>query len=769
MLNLSVSAISDPFPFASIAISSYLKDQVNLTISYDRGESGCILTRPDGTQIEDGESIVRLLAKEAGAGSNSTQGEAIIALAKSLSTTKDFNTLVAALDTLDDRLALRTFLDGNELTVADWLVWGAIKGSLKPLGIMKGGKHPHLLRWFTYIETLPTTQAALSELAEAKSRGAKAEKGKAASSFALGLENAEMGKVVTRFPPEPSGYLHIGHLKAAILNQYFAEMYKGRLIIRFDDTNPSKEKEEFEDAILDDLAELNIHGDVITHTSDYFDQLYDYAVQMIKGGNAYVDDTEREIMKHERMHGIKSRNRDLSIEENLKRFQWMKEGSEEGVRNCLRAKISWTNPNKAMRDPVIYRCNPESHHRTGDKWKMYPTYDFACPIIDSYEGVTHALRTNEYRDRNVQYQWVLDALKLRKVYIWDFSRINFVYTFLSKRKLRDCLAAGLAHGWDDPRFPTFRGMRRRGMTCEALRQFMLAQGPSQNQVLLEWDSIWTINKKIIDPIAPRFCAIATEKMVEVTVKGGPGQPEVKELPKHKKNPDVGTKKTVYSNTILLEQEDAKTFAEGEEITLMDWGNAIVRSISRSTAVDVTHIDLDLNLAGDFKSTEKKITWLSKPTPSTPLVPVTLLDYDYMVTKRKLEKEENIADVGNPNTEFRVEAVADANVLSLNVRDIIQFERKGYFILDKIIKEEGREKRLEFIQIPDGRAAGIALKAPGGSTSNVPTPPPAETKSSSKDSPVVDSSIKMYKVKPANEVDNIDYPTSMYKMKSVYED
>lgn len=201
---------------------------------------------------------------------------------------------------------------------------------------------------------------------------------------------------------------------------------------------------------------------------------------------------------------------------------------------------------------------------------------------------------------------------------------------------------------------------------------------------------------------------------------------------------------------------------------MDWGNAIIRSISRSADGVVSHIDLDLHLAGDFKATEKKITWLAKPTPSTPLAAVTLLDYDYMVTKRKLEKEEEVASVANPNTEFRAEALADANVLSLNVRDIIQFERKGYFMLDKIV-EEGGTKRLEFIEIPDGRAAGIALKAPGGTSSSAPTPASTETKNSSKTDLASDASIKMYKAKPVNEVDNIDYPTSMYKVKSVYED
>ncbi|KAH8108509.1 glutamate-tRNA ligase [Phellopilus nigrolimitatus] len=757
MFKLSISPSSDPFPFAALVIASFLKSSVEVTVSFDHEDNGYVLTRADGTQVDDGESIVRTLAKEANVGSNSTQGEALIALAKSLPTTKEFATLTSSLDALDDRLALRTFLDGYELTVVDWLVWGSIKGSLKPLGIMKGGKHPHLLRWFSYMESLPSTQAALAELAESRSRGAKADKGKAASSFALGLEHAEMGKVVTRFPPEPSGYLHIGHLKAAILNQYFAEMYKGKLIIRFDDTNPSKEKTEFEDSILEDLAVLNIRGDKLSHTSDYFDELYDYAVRMVKEGNAYVDDTDRETMQKERMDGIESRRRNLSVEENLTRFGWMKEGTEEGLKCCLRAKISFTDPNKAMRDPVIYRCNPLPHHRTKDKWKIYPTYDFACPVIDAYEGVTHALRTNEYRDRNPQYQWFLDALKLRKVHIWDFSRVNFVYTFLSKRKLRDCLELGLARGWDDPRFPTFRGMLRRGMTTEALRQFMLSQGPSQNQVLLEWDSIWTINKKIIDPVAPRFCAIVKDDMVEVTVKGGPGEPEVKSLPRHKKNADAGMKKTVFSSTVLLEQEDAKTFAENEEITLMDWGNAIARKITRSEAGNVTHIDAELHLAGDFKATEKKVTWLAKADAAHPLVRTTLLDYDYLVTKRKLEKEDTVAEVATAQTEFSVDAVADANVLELGERDIIQFERKGYFILDKIV-QDGSEKRLEFIRIPDGRAAGIALKSSGGAPAGKKTADLA-----------ADPSIKMYKVDPVSKVDSVKAATTMYKVKSVYED
>lgn len=213
-----------------------------------------------------------------------------------------------------------------------------------------------------------------------------------------------------------SGYLHIGHAKAALLNDYFAhEKYKGTLICRFDDTNPSKEKEEFQDAIVEDLALMGIRPDKTTYTSDYFDELYQHCITLLKEGKAYADDTEQEKMKHQRWNGLPSERRDASIEHNLAHFEEMKQGTNEGVRWCIRAKISVDNPNKAMRDPVIYRCNPLPHHRTGSKWKMYPIYDFCCPIVDSMEGVTHALRTIEYRDRNPQYDWMLDALNLRRV------------------------------------------------------------------------------------------------------------------------------------------------------------------------------------------------------------------------------------------------------------------------------------------------------------------------------------------------------------------
>ena len=384
------------------------------------------------------------------------------------------------------------------------------------------------------------------------------------------------------------------------------------------------------------------------------------------------------------MKGFASKRRDATPEANLEAFSQMKAGTEEGLRWCIRAKISVDNPNKAMRDPVIYRCNLTPHHRTGDTWKIYPTYDFCVPILDSLEGVTHALRTIEYRDRNPQYDWMQEALGLRPVQIWDFARMNFIRTLLSKRKLTKFVDQGVVWGWDDPRMPTIRGIRRRGMTISALRDFILKQGPSRNIINLDWTIFWATNKKVIDPISPRHTAVAKTDAVTCTIKGARTALHTEEKPKHGKNPDLGTKKVTYASTIMIEQEDAKSFKQDEEITLMGWGNAIVRNISHSlnplSLSKVTALSLDLNLTGDVKTTEKKITWLA--SEGQELVPVELVDFDYLITKDKIEEDDNVDDFLNPKTEFRSEAFVDENVAELKKDDIIQFERKGYYRVDR---------------------------------------------------------------------------------------
>lgn len=615
-----------------------------------------------------------------------------------------FPELQVTFNKIDEHLKLRTFLVGQDLSVADILVWAALRAvpvwnkNFKDANKAIGSE---IFRWFGFVGSQDVfVQAQTVQVDEAAKLK---EKKKDQGSFEVALDNAEMGKVVTRFPPEPSGYLHIGHAKAVLLNEYFARKYKGKLIIRFDDTNPSKENCEFEDAILEDLGLLGVKGDFFSHTSDYFDVIHDYAIQMINEGLAYADDTPQEQMRAERFSGIHSKNRDNSIEENLRRFDEMKQGTEFGLTNCIRAKLSMENPNKAMRDPVIYRCNLTPHHRIGDKWKVYPTYDFACPIVDSLEGVTHALRTDEYHDRNDQYYWFIDVLRIRKPFIWDYSRLNFIYTLLSKRKLNWFVQQGLVTGWDDPRFPTVRGIRRRGLTVEALREYILMQGASKNAIMLEWDKIWAVNKKVIDPVAPRYVALSKENLCKVVLVDGPAEAYLSKIPLHKKNLDLGEKETAYSSNIFIEQEDAVSLEVGEEVTLMDWGNVIIESVQKDNGV-AFQVTAKMHLEGDFKKTKKKLTWLS-PDPSS-LISVAIHDYDYLITKRKMEEEDSLDGVVTPVTEFITMAIGDANLASLKKGQVVQLERKGFFICDAPLTAD---QPLKLITIPDGKSKSIGSK------------------------------------------------------------
>jgi len=618
----------------------------------------------------------------------------------------DFRSIEPHLQALDKHLILRTYLDGYTLSEVDTKIWQVLRSNRAAFSFIKRGNLVNLTRWFNFIEdNYPEIQEEI-KARDAAAKAKVAAASKAGGSYNLALQDTDKG-VVTRFLPEPSGYLHIGHAKAALLSDYFAHIaYNGQLRLRLDDTNPSKEKQEYQDAIIEDLAMMGIRPDSVTYTSDYFDYLYEMCIRLIKEGHAYADDTDQETMRDERFKGIASKRRDRSVEENLRIFEEMKKGSEEGLRHCIRAKISVDNPNKAMRDPVIYRCNVETpHHRTGTKWKMYPTYDFACPIVDSYEGVTHAMRSTEYTDRNPQYQWFQDTLKLRKVYIWDFARMNFIKTFLSKRKLAKLVDTGRVWGWDDPRMPTIRGIRRRGMTINALRDFILKQGPSRNIVTMDWTTFWANNKKEIDPIAPRYTAVLQKDVVKVTVTGAeaPAEPYKSEKPLHPKNKNVGTKQVVYASEILIDQADAKSFKDGEEITLMSWGNAFVRNIP--SADPIPTLTCELNLQGDVKTTEKKITWLAS---NQKLVPAELWDFDYLITKDVLQEDDNMEDFLNPNTATMDDAWCDEAAAVLKKDDIIQLERRGYYRVDKGLDdwkdgEEGpKGKRLVLFCIPTGK-------------------------------------------------------------------
>jgi len=308
------------------------------------------------------------------------------------------------LEKINARLWTRSFLVGYSITLADVFMWTRISKSGAPV------KAVNLARWFSHVERLPAIEKSKAFLTEhSGTAGDWAEVMRLVKSqgnfHVFNLPGVEPGKVCTRFPPEPSGYLHIGHAKAALLNDFLARSYNGKLILRFDDTNPTKEKSEFEENIMADLERLGIKPDTLEYTSDYFDKLLEMATDWIKQGNAYVDKTPVEEMRRQRMACEENEYRKAPVEDNLKLWEEMKKGSEIGLTCCVRAKIDMQSKNGTMRDPIIYRCIEGAvHHRTGTKYKLYPSYDFSCPIVDSLEGVTHALRSNEYIDREVRLQ-----------------------------------------------------------------------------------------------------------------------------------------------------------------------------------------------------------------------------------------------------------------------------------------------------------------------------------------------------------------------------
>ncbi|KAL4439440.1 hypothetical protein ABPG77_008769 [Micractinium sp. CCAP 211/92] len=626
----------------------------------------------------------------------------------------------AACASVDAFLSLRTFLVGYGPTLADVACWAQLQLTLQWDRLKKGGAVAHLARWYEFMNSIPELAAAAEayglkrrsapakHASAADAELAKAKGGGDTGSFDVGLKDAQMGKVVTRFPPEPSGYLHIGHAKAALLNQHFADMYKGRLLVRFDDTNPSKEKDEFVENIIADIQRLGLRFEKISYTSDYFPQLKECGERMIKAGMLYADDTPVEQMREERMVGTESRCRGRSVEENLRLWGEMFAGSEEGLKNCMRVKLDMSAANKALRDPVAFRCNLTHHWRTGHTYKCYPTYDFACPFVDAYEGVTHALRTSEYKDREAQFYMILKLQQqvwpeLPHVHIWDYARLSFVYTVLSKRKLTWFVQNGIVDGWTDPRMPTVQGMLRRGLQLEALKEFILSQGASKNVTYQEWDKIWSINKRVIDPVCPRHTAVETDGRVPVTLSNGPATAEFVEMPRHAKHPPAGTKQQMRSSSIWIDQADAQAIAEGEEVTLMGWGNCIMRRVHKDGSGVVTGIDGELHLEGDFKKTKLKLTWLAQ---SDDCPAMELQHFGYLVTKRKLEEEDSFEDHVNRHSKTVTLAVGDANMRSLKQGEVIQLERKGYFIVDVPFSPEQPQQPMVLFNIPDGRAKNM---------------------------------------------------------------
>eukprot|EP00928_Gymnodinium_smaydae_P087608 TRINITY_DN71851_c0_g1_i1.p1 TRINITY_DN71851_c0_g1~~TRINITY_DN71851_c0_g1_i1.p1 ORF type:complete len:880 (+),score=173.86 TRINITY_DN71851_c0_g1_i1:47-2641(+) len=621
---------------------------------------------------------------------------------------------------LDAHLETRSYIaGGHQATQDDLNVLGQIS---QPID---GEKFPHARRWYNHVRALKVTNPHKKWEGQGRGGGGAAAgegaKGKDQAKLEGLLPGAVMGKVCTRFPPEPSGYLHIGHAKAAMLNNHYARAYNGKLILRFDDTNPSKEKQEFQDAIVSDLLTLGIKPDKVSHTSDHFEHLQKTMEQMIKNGVAYVDDTDVDTMRQERDTGKESARRKQPVKENLRMWEEMLKGSPEGLKCCVRGKLDMQNKNKCLRDPVFYRCKVDTpHHRTGTKYKAYPTYDLACPVVDSLEGVTHALRTIEYKDRDAMYKWVLDnAPGCKPVELVEFSKTQFSHTILSKRKLTLFVEKGIVEGWDDPRFPTVRGIMRRGMTIEGLADFVMTQGMSKATNLMEWDKIWAINKQKIDPIVPRYAAVGASDAVLLKLDG-PKEPKGKMEKKHPKNDELGDKLLIMNHEVRLDQEDAQAIEEGEQVTLLHWGNVYIDKIVKDKkSGEVKEMTGRLNLEGNVKDTKKKVHWV--PNLPKQLTPVVLREFDHLVTKAKIEDEDVLDNIINPCSVVETEAIGDPLLKTLAKGEKIQLERRGYFIVDKPSFPPGQPVVL--IKIPDGKSKDMGMtskvdptKLQGGSAS-----------------------------------------------------
>lgn len=508
----------------------------------------------------------------------------------------------------------------------------------------------------------------------------KAEKEAAKSLIETANQVRDSKQVITRFPPEPSGFLHLGHAKAALLNNYFAEQKQGNLIIRFDDTNPLKEEQLFVDSIIEDLNNLlGIKNYKLSYTSDYFEKIIEIAESLILKGLAYCDNTEKEKMRYERGEGIESENRIKTIEENLTIFKSMVRG--ENTEYCLRAKIDMQNVNKALRDPVIFRCVDTPHHRTKDQYKVYPTYDFACPIVDSLENVSHAFRTNEYRDRNAQYYWFIKNLDLsHKPKIKDFSRLVFENTVLSKRKLKN-IVENNGISWEDPRMPTLRGIYKLGMNFDVLKEYILMQGISQKNIKVSWDKIWAMNKKKIESESEKYFGIENENKIlakiinfeELKNENKQNNANIEEklenlslnsfyikMLKNKKNSELGEKRMKVTEKIYIPNEN---LVKDEEITLMNLGNFIITDFNEKEVL------LKFNKNGNYKTTKQKLQWVSFDDN------VECIMFEFGILCKNEEGE------FNEDSKNEITFICEKEIENVKEKSVIQIERVGYYFRD----------------------------------------------------------------------------------------
>ena len=504
------------------------------------------------------------------------------------------------------------------------------------------------------------------------------------------------GSVVTRFPPEPNGYLHIGHAKSMCLNFGLAEEHGGRCHMRFDDTNPAKEEEEYVDSILEDVRWLGWDwGEHLYFASDHFVKLHDFAVNLIRKGKAYVDDLDQEQIRKYRgtltAPGVESPHRDRPVEESLALFRGMKEGEFEEGSRVLRAKIDMGSGNINMRDPVLYRILKTPHHRTGEGWVIYPMYDFAHGQSDSIEGVTHSICTMEYEDHRPLYDWFLDELEVYHPQQIEFARLNLSNTVLSKRKLVQLVQEGRVSGWDDPRMPTLAGLRRRGYTPESIRGFCEQVGVAKRQNVIDIAMLEHAVRDDLNARANRVLAVL--RPLKVVIENYPeGQVEHLEAVNNPEDPDAGTRKLPFSRELYIERDDfmedppRKFFrlAPGREVRLRYGYFITCTDVIRDEGGEVVELRCTYDpetrggQAPDGRRVRGTIHWVS----AGHAVEAEVRLYEHLFTAERPDDDDDFMATLNPSS---LEVVRDAKVepslAEAGPGERFQFERLGYFAVD----------------------------------------------------------------------------------------
>lgn len=522
------------------------------------------------------------------------------------------------------------------------------------------------------------------------------------------LRTGKVKEVVTRFPPEPNGYLHIGHAKAIWINFSLGDEFGGRTNLRFDDTNPAKEDTEYVNSIQEDVKWLGYEWEEKHFASNYFEEMYKRAILLIQKGKAYVDDQSADQIRETRgtltEPGQNSPYRDRSVEDNLKLFEEMRAGKYQNGEKVLRAKIDMASPNINLRDPVIYRISHTAHHNTGDTWCIYPMYSYAHPLEDAIEGVTHSLCSLEFEDQRPLYDWVVAECEMENVpHQYEFGRLNLAQTVTSKRKLKLLVDEKHVDGWDDPRMPTISGLRRRGYTPEAIRSFVYETGISKAYGVIDLQVLEHFAREDLKLKAPRTMAVIDPLKVVIT-NYPEGQVEMLEAENNTENPELGTRQIPFSREIYIEREDfmenppSKYFRlfPGNEVRLKHAYFIKCNDVIKDADGHVTeiHCTYDIETKSGSGFTGRKVKGTIHWVEATQAVPAEFRLYEPLINAEEPEvleedgSEKTFLDQLNPNSLEIAHGYVERNMKEAQSQDKFQFFRHGYFSVDPKLSKQG---------------------------------------------------------------------------------